>query len=61
MGHSALFCDEEGRLKIVFHAHKSREAIHPREMYISDVRFRDGQECRLMEIDPEYTTPVIAE
>ena len=61
VGHSALFCDEEGRLKIVFHAHKSREAIHPREMYISDVRFRDGQECRLMEIDPEYTTPVIAE
>lgn len=32
-----------------------------REMYISDVRFRCRQGRCLMEIDPGYTTPVIAE
>ena len=61
VGHSAMFRDKAGNLKIVFHAHKSREAIHPREMYISDVRFRCRQGRCLMEIDPGYTTPVIAE
>ena len=61
VGHSAMFRDKAGNLKIVFHAHKSREAIHPREMYISDVWFRCRQGRCLMEIDPEYTTPVIAE
>lgn len=61
VGHSAMFRDKAGNLKIVFHAHKSREAIHPREMYISDVWFRCRQGRCLMEIDPGYTTPVIAE
>lgn len=61
VGHSAMFRDKAGNLKIVFHAHKSREAIHPREMYISDVRFRRRQGRCLLEIDSGYTTPVIAE
>lgn len=57
VGHSAMFRDKRGRLKIVFHAHKSKEAIHPRAMYISDVRFRSRQGRHTMEISPEYTTP----
>ena len=48
VGHSALFRDKAGNLKIVFHAHKSKGAIHPREMYITDVRFRPVEGgCRM--------------
>ena len=61
VGHSAMFRDKAGNLKVVFHAHKSKDSIHPREMYISDVRFRLQQGRSLMEIAPEYATPRIAE
>lgn len=61
VGHSAMFRDKAGELKIVFHAHKSKEAIHPREMYIADVFFWMLDERCLMGIDPEYMTPLIAE
>ncbi len=39
VGHSHFFTDKEGQLRIVFHAHKDRENIHPRGMYISKVKF----------------------
>lgn len=39
VGHSAMFHDKKGKLKIVFHAHRSKESIHPRDMYIADVEF----------------------
>ncbi len=39
IGHSAMFRDKKGKLKIVFHAHKSEKSIHPRGMYIADVEF----------------------
>jgi len=39
VGHSAMFRDKKGKLKIVFHAHRSKENIHPRDMYIADVEF----------------------
>ncbi|WP_407425842.1 glycoside hydrolase family 43 protein [Arcticibacter sp.] len=38
-GHSAMFRDKSGALKIVFHAHHSKTSIHPRAMYIADVSF----------------------
>lgn len=41
VGHSAMFHDKAGQLKIVFHAHRSPESIHPRDMYIADVTFTD--------------------
>ena len=41
VGHSAMFRDKAGKLKIVFHAHRSPESIHPRDMYIADVTFTD--------------------
>ncbi len=60
VGHSAMFRDKEGNLRMVFHAHNSRDKIHPRHMYIGDVSFeiRDGEE--IMVIDPDYLTPVLA-
>ncbi len=39
VGHSAMFRDKEGKLRIVFHSHHSKEKIHPRGMYIATVDF----------------------
>ena len=59
VGHSAMFCDKEGVLKIVFHAHNSTKAIHPRQMYISDVTFTsvNGAPDRMV-ISDKYMTPL---
>lgn len=61
VGHSAMFRDKEGRLRIIFHAHKDREDIHPRGMYIGRVYFENQEGKEVMKIDPEYVTPVLAE
>jgi beta-xylosidase len=34
-GHGAVFEDNEGNLRYVFHAHYDRATIHPRKMYIT--------------------------
>jgi len=59
IGHSALFTDKDGKLRIVFHAHNSTSQIHPRHMYISSVSFvnKDGKE--VMVIDKNYITPTL--
>ena len=59
IGHNALFTDKDGKLRIVFHAHNSTTKIHPRNMYISTVRFetKDGKEK--MVIDKNYLTPTL--
>lgn len=41
-GHHSLFYDKEGILRIVFHAHNSKEAIHDRLMYIGTMQFRNN-------------------
>jgi len=43
VGHSAMFRDKAGQLKIVFHAHHDQKNIHPRAMYISDVTFTNDE------------------
>ena len=43
VGHSAIFKDKEGKLRMVFHAHHDKENIHPRLMYITDVSFSDDE------------------
>jgi len=53
IGHSAMFRDKDGALRIVFHSHNSKTEIHPRLMHISSVSFDNG----LMVIDPNYFTP----
>jgi beta-xylosidase len=56
VGHSAMFIDKEGKMKIVFHAHHSKESIHPRAMYIADVSFTDDA-VPVMTISKEIIRP----
>lgn len=59
IGHSALFTDKEGKLRIVFHAHNSKTQIHPRHMYIGTVNFETINGKEVMVIDKNYITPVL--
>lgn len=42
VGHGAPFVDKEGKMRYVFHAHKSETEIHPRNSYIVDMSVKDG-------------------
>lgn len=55
--HSAMFTDKEGKLRIVFHAHKDKSNIHPRAMYIGTVNFENVNGTDRMRISKEYITP----
>lgn len=59
IGHSAMFTDKEGKLRIVFHAHNSTSVIHPRRMYISTIHFVSQGGKEVMEIDKNYISPVV--
>lgn len=59
VGHSAMFVDKDGKLRIVFHAHNSREKIHPRHMYIGTVGFEEKEGKEIMVIDKNYITPTL--
>lgn len=59
VGHSAMFKDKDGKLRIVFHAHKDKNNIHPRSMYISDVIFEEVNGVKKMKISEEYMTPYV--
>lgn len=59
VGHSAMFNDKNGKMKIVFHAHNNQEHIHPRKMYIADVSFTDD-EVPVMQVSKEILKPVLA-
>lgn len=59
VGHSAMFTDKEGQLRIVFHAHNSNQNIHPRHMYISSVSFETISDNEIMVIDQNYLTPLL--
>lgn len=56
VGHSAMFKDKDGKLKIVFHAHHSKDSIHPRAMYIADVSF-SSDPVPVMKITGEIIRP----
>ncbi|MBP5320557.1 MAG: glycoside hydrolase family 43 protein [Kiritimatiellae bacterium] len=57
IGHSAMFRDKNGNLKIVFHAHNSTTSVQPRRMYIADVSFRDRPDGEPeMVIDKRFIT-----
>lgn len=56
VGHSAMFTDKSGTLRIVFHAHRDSNNIHPRGMYISNVTFtKDSQPIMQIGINIENT------
>ena len=59
VGHSAMFTDKEGKLRIVFHAHNSSSQIHPRHMHISSVTFENIGSQEILTIDKNYLTPVL--
>ena len=59
VGHSAMFTDKDGQLRIVFHAHNSKEKIHPRHMYIGTVNFEEEDGKVIMVIDKNYITPAL--
>lgn len=58
VGHSAMFRDKRGQLKIVFHAHNNQEKIHPRHMYIADVTFTDDA-MPVMQVSQRITKPEV--
>ncbi len=60
VGHSALFTDKAGKLRIVFHAHQNETKIHPRLMHISTVRFKRKNRQTVMQVGNDYFTPVLA-
>lgn len=59
IGHSAMFRDKKGDLRIVFHAHKNDSSIHPRGMHISSVSFKEVNGTDRMVISPDYITPAL--
>jgi len=61
VGHSAFFTDKDGNLRIVFHAHNSKENIHPRNMYISTVTFEEVNGEEIIKIDENFFAPVMVE
>ncbi|MDR1667145.1 MAG: glycoside hydrolase family 43 protein [Bacteroidales bacterium] len=61
-GHHCLFKDQSGQWRVAFHAHKSAEAVHPREMYITTAQFVPDQKTGkdLFYISPDYRTPQLS-
>lgn len=59
IGHSAMFTDKDGSLRIVYHAHKDKENIHPRAMYIGRVSFNKTDGPDRMQISKEFITPTL--
>jgi beta-xylosidase len=57
VGHSSLFRDKTGDLRIVFHAHHDDKNIHPRKMYIGRVGFKQEEGADKLYINQEYLTP----
>lgn len=51
--------DKEGNLRIVFHAHRNKNNIHPRAMYVSNVYFQNENGIDKMKINPEYSIPTL--
>lgn len=59
VGHSSIFTDKKGNMKIVFHAHRDTSNIHPRDMYISNVGFENINGENQLFIDEKYEIPIL--
>jgi len=57
VGHSAMFTDKNGQLRIVFHSHNSNTKIHPRTMHIGTVCFQNENGKDVMKIGDDIITP----
>lgn len=58
-GHGAIFKDKDGVMRLVFHAHRDKENIHPRAMYITTVHFEEKNGDDVLSIDKNYITPTL--
>lgn len=59
VGHSAMFRDKAGKLRIVYHAHKNKNNIHPRAMHIGEVTFEKVNGIDRMRISKDYITCIL--
>ena len=52
IGHSMLFKDKEGDLKMAYHAHFDEEHVHPRRAYINSVELKklEGNDRYILEV-----------
>lgn len=55
-GHSGIFKDKDGNLKITYHAHHSHGVFGTRYFHISDVSFTPGSPD-ILTVSKEYETP----
>lgn len=57
VGHGALFTDKDGNLRTVYHAHRDKKHIHPRDMYIGRASFVkvNGTDC--LRLSADYIVP----
>lgn len=59
VGHNSFFTDLEGKLRIVFHAHKDKAHIHPRMSYIGTLQFADPKDKEHLTVAEKYIAPVL--
>ncbi len=59
VGHSSSFKDKSGEWKKVFHAHNDANNIHPRNMFITSIGFKNVDGVDQLFIDSNYETPVL--
>lgn len=60
IGHSAMFTDNKGQMKIVYHSHYDAKNIHPRKVHISNVNFvkDENYSYEIIEIDLSDLNPL---
>lgn len=59
VGHSSMFRDKDDDWNIVFHAHNNDSTIHPRNMFISSVKFMNLNGKEELFITSDYKTPYL--
>ncbi len=57
VGHGAPFFGTDGKMRYVFHAHKSESEIHPRDSYVADMDVKDG----VVSIGGKIVRPVVVD
>ena len=59
VGHGAPFYDKVGKLHYVFHAHNSKDKVHPRRMYITRMAIKRSGKEYLPVINHKFLTPKV--
>lgn len=62
VGHGAFFKDKKGDLHYVYHAHNSRQKVHPRKVYINRCEFVQEATASypVLRMRPPRLTPVLS-